>query len=193
MLRILFAIVCCLAAGCSSRPALRAHGDPDGVPITFGVAYARDVLDTLIPSGPGFTRTVVVEPAFSPWHDPYPFHHHHGGWQGEGFLSTPMAYEPSTTLFLLAGDGPAQAQVFRLRLAEPSTSFSVAIRPGRRVIVTLQASGGREGWQEIGEFTAAPDQLVRVTLDANGPRLETTPAPAPDPKPASAAPSASGP
>ncbi|MBA3686140.1 MAG: hypothetical protein H0W72_13005 [Planctomycetes bacterium] len=188
MQRLLCAIVLgCLAAGCSSRPALRANGDPDGVSVSFGVTYDREVLDALMPGGPGFSRNVVVQSGYyagGPWGDPFghPWHHHHHhhhGWYGHGFVGAPLAYEPSTSLSLLAGDGPAQAQLFRLRVSESSESFSLPIRAGRRVVVTLQASGGRQGWQVLGEFDAAPGQIVRISLDGSGPRLSITPPPAP--------------
>lgn len=173
-----------LLAGCGeSRPTARVGGDPGGAPVTLTAHYDRDALAALA-QGSGFTRTVVVER--DAWGDPfwprYGYHHYryHRPWPGPAY-----AYEPSTALSLLVGDGPAEAQLLRARLTPGANSWTVPMRPGREAVVSLQADGGREGWREIGRFTAAPGQRVTVHLAGAQPRLEVESA---EPGPASTPP-----
>jgi len=39
------------------------------------------------------------------------------------------------------------------------------------VVVSFQAQGGRSGWREIGRFTSAAGQTVRIEMSGAEPRL----------------------
>jgi hypothetical protein len=178
---LVLVLLLALVAGCGEpRPTARIGGDPDGVPVTVTIVYDDQAL-TAIAQGGGFTRTVVVDRGYSPFVHPH-FHHHHHGYGHPGHLrshawaSEPYAYEPSTTLSLLIGDGPAEAQLLRARLSAGTTAWTMAMRPGRTAVVSLHASGGREGWREIGRFTAAERQRVTVHLEGAQARMVVEPA-----------------
>ena len=169
-------VVILVLAGCGDpQRSARIGGDADGVPVMVTAIYDREALPALA-KGADFTRTVVVER--DGWADPfYPhhhLHHHHHPWHGAGY-----AYEPVTSLSLLIGDGPAEAQLLRARLVPGTSTWSVPMRPGRAAVISLQATGGREGWREIGRITAAPGMAVTVHLEGAQPRLETTLPPVP--------------
>jgi len=162
-----------LAACGESRPIARVGGDADGGPVTVTAIYDREALAALA-HGAGFTRTVVIER--DAWADPFGphhlhhFHHHPShAWPGRAH-----AYEPMTVLTLLIGDGPAEGQLLRARLMPGSATWTVPMRAGRTAVVSLQASGGREGWREIGRFSAAPGMTATVHLEGAQPRLETS-------------------
>ena len=170
IMRVAVGFIVLLLTACGDRqPSARINGDADGVPVTVTAIFDREALPALA-QGAGFTRTVVIER--DAWADPFwpQHHHHHHPWHGRGF-----AYEPVTTLTLLIGDGPAEAQALRARLVPGTNTWSVPLRPGRPVVISLQTDGGREGWREIGRFTAAPGLSVTVHLQGAQPRLETTP------------------
>lgn len=168
-----------LLAGCGEpRSTARVGGDPGGVPVTVSVTYDREALAALA-QGAGFTRTVVIER--EPWPDPFwpqhRYHRHHlHGYGYRGWAGPDYAYEPATSLSLLVGDGPAEAQLLRARLAPGTSSWTLPMRPGREAVVSLQADGGREGWREIGRFTAATGARVTVHLAGAQPRVEVSPA-----------------
>ncbi len=61
----------------------------------------------------------------------------------------------------------------RLELRDGSWSGTVPIRIGSAVVVTLQGTGGRSGWKELGRFTAAANQQVEVGLEGAEPTIET--------------------
>lgn len=162
-----------VALGCGSRNETVIHGDPGGAPVTLSITYQASAIATLA-TAHGFTRTIVVErqdPFFGPRsfgrRDPFPW--------GHGFESR---YQPATRAVVLAGDGPAQAQLARVTLRDGLNSFAVPVRAGRKVTLSLQAYGGWEGWVAIGEFTAGSEpKTIIANIDANGARLENPEAP----------------
>lgn len=170
-------LVLLLSIGCSSRPSSRLGGDPGGVPVRISVSYERDAL-SLLTSGGAFQRTVVVDHGYhgglhSGFHrgSGYPYRHPGrvgsiGAWYGP-----PHSYEPSTTISLLVGRGPAEAQYLRATLVEGTWEWTVPIAEETEVVVSMQASGGRSGWLEIGRFTAAVGRSIQVDLVGAEPRL----------------------
>ena len=169
-LAIGLAVLLLLAACGERQPSARIGGDAGGVPVTVTAHYDREALGALA-QGAGFTRTVVIErEGFSdPFWSHHHHHYHHHAWPGRG-----MAYEPATSLTLLIGNGPAEGQVLRARLVPGTNTWTVPLRPGREAVVSLQADGGREGWREIGRFTAAGGAQVAVHLAGAQPRIEVT-------------------
>ena len=172
-----------LVIACTPRDPARIGADPDGVPISVRVQYDPAALPALTQHA-GFLRTVVVDRG--PWVDPwlygpgyrYPYYHSRMmGYYGMG-NGPEYAYEPSTTLHLLLGREPAAGQYLRLELgAEPWTG-NLSIAPGTTVVVSLQGSGGRSGWREVGRFVASANLAISVHCEGAEPRIETqTPPP----------------
>ncbi|MBA3549044.1 MAG: hypothetical protein H0X45_04075 [Planctomycetes bacterium] len=170
-------------AGCGQQ---RAQGDPDGVPVAFTVRvdpafvadYHRGGASTYV----GFHHhhhhhsRYRSDPWHHGWHDPW------DSWYGgSGYVGS----EP-TTLVLLGGDGPTQAQVFRKRIAFGDNDFVIPIRAGRSVTLSFQADGGIEGWETLGTVSIGdqPGQVVAVAMTADGVTLTATPPPSPPATPA---------
>jgi hypothetical protein len=178
MPRLLF-VVCALAlVACDQRPSARIGGDPGGVPVTVSVTYDREALEPLTSSS-AFVRTIVIE------RDPFyggiihGSHRHYPGYGyvGGGWYGPPMRYEPATSITLLVGRGPAEAQYLRAPLVNGVWEWPLRITADTEVVVSLQAQGGRSGWKEIGRFTAAAQQQIAVALVGAEPRLTVTTAP----------------
>jgi hypothetical protein len=156
-----------LLVACAPRNLARIGNDPGGKPVMVAVRYDPAALPALAQHA-GFQRTVIVER--DPWH---PWFHHRRlhsplhcppyGWYGGPGWSD-YAYEPSTTLFLLMGRGPAESQLLRLELREREWKGTILIAEGSEVVVSLQGNGGRSGWKEIGRFTARAELCVTVHL-----------------------------
>jgi hypothetical protein len=151
--------------GCGTRE-YAIHGDPDGVPVTLSVTFQASAIPA-IASKNGFIRTIIVEredPFIGPRRhlDPFPCH--------SGFGTR---YQPATRAVLLAGDGPAQAQLMRVGLEDGANSLAIPIRAGRTVTLTLQTYGGWEGWTQVGKFTVNEQaRVVDVAIDQDGGRIE---------------------
>jgi len=177
-----------LLVACGSRDPARIGSDADGAPVTVTVHYDPEALSALTQNA-GFLRTVVVDRG--PWIDPwlyapgyrYPYYHPHmAGYYGMGYYGmgygSGYAYEPSTMLHLLLGRGPAEGQYLRLTLGAHLWTGTLSIAPGSTVVVSLQGSGGRSGWREIGRFVASANLSIRIRCEGAEPRIETqTPAP----------------
>jgi hypothetical protein len=158
---ILFGLI-----GCGTRENA-IHGDADGMPVSLSVTYQASAISA-IASKNGFTRTIVVERG-EPFTGPHWHHHHRHPWHSD-FESR---YQPATRAVLLAGDGPAQAQLMRVGLDDGANFFTVRIRAGREVTLTLQTYGGWEGWTEVGKFTVKIEaNVVNVMIDQDGARIE---------------------
>lgn len=159
-----------IGAGCAPvRYQPMARPDSDGVPLIVTADFDPAVLDhpAFVPAPEPTVRFLMVHrvgwPGRSPWCDD-PFWPHGHLW----------ADQPRpTAVWLLLGDGPAQAQALRWRLGRGAQETTVAIRPGRTVTVTMQANGGQTGWESLGTITMAPGLKLRVVLDAHGGRLDS--------------------
>lgn len=91
----------------------------------------------------------------------------------------------STQVYLLGGDAVGQANVFRQELKWGDNQFTVPLAAGRTIFLTVQAEGGRRGWEAIGQFVIpAQDPRISVELDGNGAKVTVTPPLAPAPTPA---------
>jgi len=177
-------VVVLLAAGCSGRPEARLGGDPGGSPVTVVVTFDPQALGPMTANG-HFQRTVVIDRSgfgggfgtgFAG--EPFPHQHRHYGYGGGvGWYGAPTAYEPSTSISLLIGRGPAEAQYLRTRLVSGTWEWTLPITPGTEVVVSFQAQGGRSGWHEIGRFTSAVGQTVRIELSGAEPRVTVDDAP----------------
>ena len=94
----------------------------------------------------------------------------------------------STQVYLLGGDQVGQGNVFRQEVKWGENSFSVPLSPGRTIHLTVQAEGGRRGWEALGPVTIpASDPRIAIQLDGNGGKVTVTPATAPAAPPAAPA------
>ena len=143
-------------AGCAAK---RQEGDADGIPVTFTVHTDRVFFSRMLDRSTSVSTGVGVGVGS-------------GGMVGSG-IGIGIGYR-ATVPWLLAGDHPAEASLFRRELDWGETIFTVPLRAGRKVVLTAQAEGGKEGWETVGEFTVAAqsaDEVV-LTLDAAGSRIE---------------------
>jgi hypothetical protein len=168
LLTPVLALVC--LSGCGEP---RRFGDAGGQPVTFTVRVEKPFFSTMenrqgrpsVGAGVGFSSGG-------------------GSYSGVGVGFT----FSSTQVYLLGGDAVGQADVFRQEVKWGDNTFTVPLTPGHVVQLTVQAEGGRRGWEAIGAITVPMSEpAVRVALTANGAKVEVTPA-AP---PATAAPAPS--
>ena len=93
----------------------------------------------------------------------------------------------STQIYVLGGDAIGQADVFRQEVKWGDNTFTVPLTPGHVLQLTVQAEGGRRGWEALGSITVPMnDPTVRIALTGDGAKIElmTTPiAPAAPAKP----------
>lgn len=151
------AIVLALTACGQARPT----GDAGGVPLTVQVVLVRTYANELAHVQ---TSTTVVGPSWGPADGPSrsdPYFERNGlgdaGWS--------RRYdEPRLQPWLLAGDGPREGRLFRVALDWGQTDFTVPVRAGRTVVLTLQTHGDRDAWEEVGRFTM-PDHPATLVVD----------------------------
>lgn len=130
------------------------------------------------PNGEAVTVVVRLDPAFL--HD---LRTHTASTQGAGASSAvPIGSHfgvplTATTVSLLGGDAPGEAQIFWHELAWGETRFTVPLRPGRIVTLTLKAEGGHQGLADCGTLVIprAAGVEVDLRLDAAGERLALLP------------------
>jgi hypothetical protein len=182
-----------LATGCGGPRQLTLAGDPDGVLVELSVTLGRNFVRDLKNRGPGGPQVVVYERLGPAFYRPYPYrygpyhrgHYHYAPgyydpyWDGGVWVSGPAP----TTVHLLAGDGPAEARLFRAELDYGENRLFVPVKPGRKVVLTVQAYGGLDGWEEVGSFTAdnRPGQVVVLDLKEHPARIGVQDPPAPPP------------
>jgi hypothetical protein len=172
-----------LLAGCG-EPRVRVVGEAGGVPVQLTVEISRTFVRDLKNRGPGGGETqVYVEHGFyGPWEPPYWYHGRYWTtppdpyWDpfwGGGMVMTGPA---PTTAWLLAGDGPGEARLFRAELDWGRNEFTMLARPGHAITFTVQSYGGREGWEVVGTYAATdkPGQRVRLDLLEHAPRMEVS-------------------
>lgn len=150
-----------LAAGCGAK---RRFGDEGGTPVSFRVALDRAFVSEMrnrqgrvgVGVGAGF------------------------GSGGRSSIGTGVGLSfSSTTVHLVGGDGPGEGQVFRREIAWGENAFTVPLTPGRTLHLTVQVSGGREGWEAVGStvIPAGSTPRVDLVLGAEGPRLSASATP----------------
>lgn len=157
----------------------RRFGDTSGVPVTVTLKVERPFFSSMenrqgrpsAGAGVGFGS---------------------GGMTGVG-VGVGFSFS-STQVYLLGGDSVGQGNVFRKELKWGDNSFTVPLSAGRTLHLTIQAEGGRRGWEAIGTITVpAQDPKIDIMLDGNGAKVTVTPAapaaaPTPPPAPAPATP-----
>lgn len=76
----------------------------------------------------------------------------------------------STVVHLLGGDAPGSGNVFAKELEWGDNSFQVPLTPGRSLTLSVQAAGGREGWESVGTVTAPTEagSVIHLDLTENG-------------------------
>ncbi|MBA3685217.1 MAG: hypothetical protein H0W72_08255 [Planctomycetes bacterium] len=80
----------------------------------------------------------------------------------------------ATTVDIYGGEGPGEGQIFRHEIGWGETRFSVPLMPGRVLHITVQATGGREGWECVGSVTIpATGSTVHLDLGEAGPVLRS--------------------
>ncbi|MBA3697956.1 MAG: hypothetical protein H0W78_03670 [Planctomycetes bacterium] len=153
----------------------RRFGDTNGMPVTITLTVERPFFSSMenrqgrpsAGAGVGFGS---------------------GGHSGVG-VGVGFSFS-STQVYLLGGDAVGQGNVFRKEVKWGDNTFNVPLAAGRVLHLTVQAEGGRRGWEAIGTITVpAQTPAVTILLDANGAKLTVTPsaapaAPAPQPAPA---------
>ena len=182
LLQIVLAVA---LAGCGGPR--RLAGDADGVLVELTVTLNRQFVRDLKNRGPGGPQFVVYERFGPTFYHPYPYGYrryppgYYGDpfWGGGVWVSGPAP----TTVHLLAGDGPAEGRLFRTHLDYGENRLIVPVKSGRKVVLTVQAYGGLEGWEEVGTFTAdnRSGQLVVIDLKEHPPRVGVQDPPAPPP------------
>ena len=151
-------VICTLVlaiTGCGSR----RYGDPDGRPTVFEVTLQRDFVAGMHRRSPvGLGAGVSVG---------------RGGIRpGIGLGITAR----STSITLLAGEDVGSGRCFRQSLRWGRNRFTVPIRSGRDLVFTIQAQGGREGFERIGALTITGERpLVTIDLDADGADINLAP------------------
>lgn len=155
-----FGIIVIACTGCAAK---RQEGDTDGIPVSFTVRTQQVFFSRMLDRSATVTTGVGVGMGMGP---------RRHGMVGTG-VGVGFGYQ-GTTAWILGGEHPAEASLFRRELEWGETTFSIPLRPGRKVVLTAQAQGGKEGWETVGEFSVAAqtaDEVV-LTLDAAGSRIE---------------------
>ena len=184
---LVFVILAAALVGCGGPRQL--SGDADGVPVELTVTLSRNFVRDLKNRGPGGPEVMVYEhfgPTFyHSYHHGYRHPYHGHGYYGDPFWSGGMwvSSPAPTTVNLLAGDGPAEGRLFRTELDYGTNHLIVPVKPGRKVVLTIQAYGGLDGWEEVGSFTAdnRPGQVVVLDLKEHPPRVGVQDPPPPPP------------
>jgi len=185
------ATVMVILSGCGSHQqrAARPIGDPDGVAIEFTVDFTWQYLDAMGPLVPAYPNAYAAPPpsvvyigpgaagpqiiyssgAPAPYGSPY----------DNSYDPAPPIYYSAgyQHVFLLAGNGPVEAECFHRRIHPGHHRFLARVRPGRTITLSIQADGNRNGWKVIGHFTAAGADggRVHIVLDATGSVLQVFP------------------
>lgn len=198
---LLFLVLVAALAGCGGGPRQLA-GDADGVLVELTVTLSRNFVRDLKNRGPGGPEVVVYEHFGSGFYSPYPYgyrgrRYYSRGYYGDPFWSSGVwvSGPAPTTVHLLAGDGPAEGRLFRTELDYGDNRLIVPVKPGRKVVLTVQAYGGLDGWEEVGSFTAdnRPGQVVVLDLKEHPARVGVQDPPAPPMPPPPPGASAPGP
>lgn len=177
----LIGVVGALVAPACGEP--RRFGDTDGQPVTMLVHLNRSFLSRM--TNMQGRASVGAGAGFSPG--------------GGAFMGSGLSFSFSTTeVDLLGGDVEFDAGVFDQQVHWGDTAFEVPLQPGRRLFLTLQANGGREGVESLGSILvpASGPARVEVTLSAAEAVIVISPPPAappPPPSPPALPPGPSGP
>jgi len=169
-----------LLAGCGGTA--RRFGDDGGVPVAVVIDLDRSFVNEM--------RNRQARPSVGAAVGVSSGGHGYGSGVATG-VGIGLSFS-STTVYLMGGEGPGQAQVFRQELKWGAQSFTVPLTPGRTLHLSVQAQGGREGWEVIGTVLvpAGPEPRINLTLGSSGGIIAVSPstAAAPTTAPATAKP-----
>ena len=154
---VLVFIALLLLAGCGGS---RQMGDIGGVPVEFEVQLDRSFVKAMenrqgrlgasagVSVGSGGTRS------------------------GLGFG---LSFS-STNVYLYGGNGPGQAGLFKKKLKWGVNQFTIPVNVGRKVVFSVVVSGGRSGWESIGNYTVKQsDNALRIFLVESGGSIQAAP------------------
>lgn len=146
MLRVALTLPLLLLESACSPPS---RGDPGGVPVTFVVelerAFVHAISEDVIVTGPGPGAEDGQEAHFG---------FGHGTWVS------------STEVELRIGSRPGHGDVAIQELGWGTTRFTLPLRPGRAVALSVHVFGGRRGAHRLAEFQVPTDDPApRVQLD----------------------------
>jgi hypothetical protein len=71
----------------------------------------------------------------------------------------------STVVHILGGEEPGSGNVFIKEIEWGDNTFTVPLTPGRTLTLSVEASGGREGWESIGTLTVPQESGSEIHLD----------------------------
>ncbi len=153
MLRCTLLLPLLLLGACSQV----GRGDPDGVPVSFVVdldrAFVRAISEDVLVTGPGPGAEDGQEARFG---------FGHGTWVS------------STEVELRIGSRPGGGELAIRELGWGRSQFTLPLRPGREVAVSVHVFGGRRGVHHLPPFTVPVDEpLPRVQLELDPRALET--------------------
>lgn len=138
----------------------RRFGDVGGQPVTFTVHVERPFFASMenrqgrpsVGAGVGFSSGG-------------------GSYSGVGIGFT----FSSTQVYVLGGDAVGQADVFRQEVKWGDNTFIVPLTPGHVLHLSVQAEGGRRGWEAIGTVTVPMNEpAVNVALTSAGAKIAVT-------------------
>jgi len=152
---LVIAVMASAMLGCG-KP--RRYGDEGGIPIAFSVTLDRAFVSDMrnrqarpsVGAGVGF------------------------GSGGHSSIGTGVGLSFSaTTVYILGGDSVGTGNLFRKELEWGENHFTVPLKPGRQLALTVQAQGGREGWEGVGTVyaPAVSGGEVRIELGSSGPKI----------------------
>ncbi len=150
---------CVTSSGCGTP---RRFGDPDGVPVVISVELDRAFVSNM--ANRQWTPSLGGGVGFGS-----------GGARTSG-VGMGLSFS-STHVYVIGGDAPGQANVFRKEVAWGATAFTVPLTPGRTLVLGAQVQGGREGWESVGSVVipTASGAQVHIAMGANGGTVSATP------------------
>ena len=160
MLKLKMLIVVGCFMGLTACGGSRQMGDIGGVPVEFEVLLERPFVAAMENKqarlGASAGATVGS----------------HGTSTGIGFG---LSFQ-STNVYLYGGNKAGQANIFRKKLKWGDNHFTIPMNVKRKAVFSVVVSGGRSGWEAIGDYTVKnAGNAVRVLLSETGATVETAP------------------
>ena len=158
MLKLKIVIVALCLLSLSACGGSRQMGDLGGVPVEFEVLLERPFVAAMENRQARLGASLGASVGS------------HGSSTGLGFG---LSFQ-STNVYLYGGDKAGQANVFRKKLKWGDNHFTIPMNPKRKLVFSVVVSGGRSGWEAVGEYTVTnADNAVRVLLSETGAEIET--------------------
>jgi hypothetical protein len=158
------AVLALVALACASCGQPRRYGDEGGVPVAFQVAVDKAFFSSMRNHQVG-----GVVGAGGSWSPGY------GAGFGTG-VGVGITFT-TTSVYILGGEGVGQADVFRQEVKWGDNHFTVPLKPGHVINLSVHAEGGRQGWEVLGPITvpAGADPRLSIALGADGPKVTVAP------------------